>query len=116
MAAIEVTAILWPAIFLITVLETLIATWEGRADRLSTTSKTYRWSLKAANWAGAFELVLFVDILVIVHEGPSVLIPILAGAWLGKFYACEARRKKFRRNAGRLRKKTQSGNVEATPA
>lgn len=108
------TVILWPAIFLITVLETLISTWEGRADRRSTTSKTRRLSMIAANWAGSFELVLFVDILVVVHEGWRVMIPILAGAWIGKFYACEQRRKKFRANAGRLRKKARRGTISVS--
>lgn len=86
---------LWPLIFAITVLETWIATWEGRADRQSTSAKHNRFSMKAAGWAGTFELVLFIDIMLLVKEGWAILIPILAGAIWGKYHALERRRAKF---------------------
>ena len=97
-------------IFFITVAETLIATWERRADRQSTYANHNRFSLKAANWSAAFELVLFIDILVIVHEGLGIIIPILAGAWLGEYYALEKRRKKWRENV--KQKKEPEGDDE----
>lgn len=99
------TALVWAAIFGITVLETWIATWEGRADRQSTSAPHNRFSLKAAGWAGAFELVLFLDIMLLVKEGWSILIPILAGAIWGKYHALERRRKNFRPRPGRRRRK-----------
>lgn len=105
---------LWPAIFLITLAETLIGTWEGRADRRSTTAKTMRWSIIAANWAVSFEVVLLVDLYILVKEGPAIIIPIGAGAWIGKLWACERRRRKFRKNAGRLRKKQAGSKVDLT--
>ena len=97
-------------IFAITVAETLIATWEGRADRQSTYVEHNRFSLKAAHWATLFELVLFIDILVIVHEGLGVIVPILLGAWLGKYYALEKRRKKWL--VKRFKKKAEVGDDE----
>jgi len=90
------TAGLWLLMFSITVLETWIATWEGRADRQSTACRDRRFSLKASHWAAAFELVLLIDIMVIVREGWAVLIPILLGAWWGKYSALERRRAKWR--------------------
>jgi hypothetical protein len=88
-------AALWLAIFAITVLETWIATWEARADRqVRPQGKSNKFSLRSANWAAAFELVLFVDILLLVKEGWMVLPPILAGAWWGKYHALERRRRK----------------------
>lgn len=115
LADFQVNIQLWPAIFLITLAETLIATWEGRADRRSTTAKTIRWSIIAANWALGFEIVLLVDLYILVKEGPTIIIPIGAGAWIGKMWACERRRRKFRKNAGRLRKKKASDKVDPTP-
>lgn len=105
----------WPAIFLITLAETLIGTWEGRADRASTTSKTMRWSIIAGNWAVSFEVVLMVDLYILVKEGWPIIIPIAVGAWIGKVWACERRRRKFRKNAGRLRKKAGRDKLESTP-
>ena len=90
------TAGLWLLVFVITVLETWIATWEGRADRQSTSCRDRRFSLKASYWAAAFELVLLIDIVVIVHEGVAVAAPILIGAWYGKYSALERRRAKWR--------------------
>lgn len=113
MAAIVFAAV-WLGIFTITLLEVLISTWEGRADRRSTTAKTMRYSVIAANWAVAFEIVLFLDLWILVKEGLPILIPISAGAWIGKFWALERRRKKFRANAGRLRKKHRHSNIKAT--
>lgn len=100
-------ALLWAAVFIITVLETLIATWEGRADRQATSSRSRKWSLRAAHWAAAFELVLFVDIMLLVKEGWTILVPILAGAWIGKYAAVERRRRKWWINnpLGRQRKR-----------
>jgi hypothetical protein len=108
------TALVWAAIFAITVLETWIATWEGRADRQSTASPNNRFSMKAAGWAGAFEFVLFLDIMLLVKEGWPILIPILAGAVWGKYHALEKRRKKFRPRPGARRRKREK--VDETPA
>lgn len=96
-------------IFLITVAETLIATWEGRADRQATSAKTDKFSRRAAHWALMFELVLFIDIAMIVKEGWWVLAPILAGAWIGKYWAVERRRKKFRARTKRRKEATDAG-------
>lgn len=90
------TSLLWLAVFIITVAETWIATWEGRADRQSTSCRDKRFSIKAANWAGAFELVLLIDLLLIVSEGWTLIVPIVVGAWWGKYSALERRRAKFR--------------------
>lgn len=87
------TALLWILVFVITLVETFISTWEGRADRQSTHWPNNRKSLLAAFWAVSFELVLLTDIMVIVAEGWAVLVPVLAGAGLGKYWACERRRR-----------------------
>lgn len=98
------TALLWVVVFVITVLETWIATWEGRADRQSTSAKDNRFSLKAAGWAGAFELVLLLDIILVVREGWGVTIPILLGAVWGKYHALERRRAKWRTRVRRTKR------------
>jgi uncharacterized membrane protein len=99
------TALIWVAIFAITALETLIATWEGRADRQSTSAKHNKFSIKSANWAVAFEVVLLIDIYVVVSEGWPIIFPIAAGAWLGKYWSLERRRRKWR---GRVKKRKRS--------
>lgn len=88
-------------VFFITLAETMIATWEGRADRQSTTAKTHRFSLLASTWAMLFEAVLCVDMVVVAREGWSVIPVILLGAGIGKYWACERRRRKFRRRPRR---------------
>ena len=95
------TALLWLLVFAVTVAETWIATWEGRADRQSTSATHNRFSIKAGLWAGAFELVLFLDVWLIVKEGWPILVPILAGAVWGKFHALERRRRKWRKRVRR---------------
>lgn len=97
------TALLWLAIFVITVLETWIATWEGRADRQSTSAKHNRFSLKAAGWAGVFEMVLLLDVWLIVKEGWGIALPIFAGAVWGKYHALERRRSRWRSKVKRKR-------------
>lgn len=91
------------AVFFITLSETVIATWEGRADRQSTTAKTNKYSLRASGWAGLFELVLCVDMYVVAHEGWSLIPSIVLGGTLGKYWAVERRRKRFRRRPRRLK-------------
>ena len=111
------TVALWAAVFAITVLETWIATWEARADRQSTSAKHNRFSLKAAWWAGAFEMVLLLDVWLIVREGWAVGIPIFAGAVWGKYHALEKRRAKFRSRTKRRRASpTVEGSKEVTHA
>ena len=95
------TALLWIGLFWLTVLETWVATWEGRADRQSTSARTSRYSWISSGWAGVFELLLLLDIWLVVREGWTVGIPIVAGAVWGKFYALEKRRSKWR---GRVRR------------
>jgi xanthine/uracil permease len=90
------TALLWLGIFLLTVAETLISTWGGRADRQSTSAKHNGFSIRAANWEVAFEVVLLIDIYLVVREGWTIIIPIAAGAWLGKYWSLERRRKRWR--------------------
>lgn len=104
------TILLWAVVFWITVLETWIATWEGRADRQSTSAKHNRFSLKAAGWAGAFEAVLFLDVMLLVREGWTILLPILAGAVWGKYHALEKRRRKFRSRTKRRKPSPASSN------
>lgn len=89
-------AAMWVVVFAITVLETWLATWESKADRNSTSCRTNRWSKVSANWAMMFELVLFVDLWLLWKEGGWLLVPILAGAWWGKYHALERRRAKWR--------------------
>jgi hypothetical protein len=108
-------SLLWIAVFAITVAETLIATWEGRADRRSTTARTNKWSLRSSHWAALFELVLFLDVYLIVTEGWHVIFPILAGAWLGKYWSLERRRAKFRRNAANPPRRKPKQPVAAEP-
>lgn len=121
-AVIQVTVYVWPmmlavwlGIFTITLLEVLISTWEGRADRKSTTAKTMRYSVIAANWAVAFEIVLFMDLWILVKEGLPILIPISAGAWIGKFWALEHRRRNFRPRPRRLRNNRAGSKVDLSP-
>ena len=47
-------------------------------------------AVKAANWATAFEALLFFDVLLIVHSW-WFLPPILAGAWLGMYWTVKQR-------------------------
>lgn len=86
--------------FFLTIAETAVATFEGRADRQATSCPDNRFSKKAAHWATVFEWVLMIDILIIVHSW-WMFIPIGAGAWIGKYWAVEQRRKKFRRRTKR---------------
>lgn len=82
--------------FALTVAETVVSTWEGREDRLSTSSRSHKHSIRAAHWATVFEILLLIDILAVVHDPFAMFFPIVAGAWLGKYWAVEKRRKKFR--------------------
>lgn len=107
------TAALWVAVFAITVLEVWISTWEGRADRQSTSAKHNRFSIKAGIWAGAFEIVLLLDIWLIVREGFGVGIPIVAGAVWAKYHALEKRRAKFR---ARVKRKRGTSGTPVEPA
>jgi hypothetical protein len=97
---------MWPTIllavgvFLLTVAETVVSTLEGSADRR-------RRSVVAANWATVFEVLLLVDVLALVHDPLKMFFPIVAGAWLGKYWAVEKRRKKFR---SRRQKKISTPN------
>lgn len=83
-------------VFLLTIAETAVSTFEGRHDRQSTASRTNKHSLKAAHWAAVFEAILLLDIVLLVHE-PWVFGPVIVGAWIGKYWSVEKRRKKFRR-------------------
>ena len=90
------TALLWVGAFVLTVAETWVGTWEGRADRQSTSAKTSRFSWISAGWAGSFEALLVIDMLLIYEEGWTIGIPIVAGAVWGKYVALEKRRAKWR--------------------
>lgn len=90
------TILLGAGVFLLTVAETVVSTWEGREDRLSTSSRYNRHSIRAANWATVFEVLLLVDVLALVHDPLKMFFPIVAGAWIGKYWSVEKRRKKFR--------------------
>lgn len=83
-------------IFVITAAETLVSTWEGRADRQSTSARHNRFSKKAAFWATVFEAILFLDIIMVSREGWYLLGPILLGAYVSKYWALERRRRRFR--------------------
>jgi Flp pilus assembly protein TadB len=96
------TFVLAAGVFLLTVSETVVSTLEGREDRLSTSSRGNKHSLKAAHWATVFEILLLIDVLALVHNPMQMFFPIVAGAWLGKYWAVEKRRKKFR---SRVKKK-----------
>lgn len=104
------TALLWAAVFGITVLEVWIATWEGRADRQSTSATHSRFSHKAAFWAATFEIVLLVDVVLIVREGWTIIVPVVAGAYWGKWRALERRRSKFR---GRVKRGKSKNPVDS---
>ncbi len=93
--------------FLLTLAETMVATWEGRSDRLSTACRTNHHSKKSAWWAGVFEALLLVDVVLVVHEPVLYSPPIIAAAVIGKYWSLERRRKKFRARVKR-KKATQS--------
>jgi uncharacterized membrane protein YqgA involved in biofilm formation len=99
------TVLMQVGVFLLTVAETVVSTLESRADRVSTSSRNNKHSLRAAHWATVFEVLLLVDVLVLVHDPIRMFFPIVAGAWLGKYWAVEKRRKKFR---ARVKKKKLS--------
>jgi hypothetical protein len=82
--------------FFLTFAETIVSTWEGRSDRQSTACKTNRYSKKSAAWAGVFETLLLVDVVLVVHEPVLYSPPIIAAAVIGKYWSLEQRRKKFR--------------------
>lgn len=83
-------------IFVVTALETAIATWEGRADRQATSASDNRFSKKAAHWAAIFEAILVADIVITVSN-PLLYAPVVVvAAWIGKYWAVERRRSKFR--------------------
>src|SRR4051812_21703890 len=89
--------------FLFTIVETLVSTWEGRADRQSTSAKHNRFSIRASWWAAVFEALLLIEILLAVSN-PWVIAPaVILGAWIGKFWSLERRRKRFRSRVRRRR-------------
>lgn len=89
-------ALFGAAAFLLTFIETVVSTKEGRADRQATSCKDNRFSKQAAHWAGVFEALLLVDMILLYKEPGWVFLPIVAGAWIGKYWSVERRRKKFR--------------------
>jgi hypothetical protein len=93
--------------FLLTFAETIVSTWEGRADRQSTSCRDNRFSKKAAAWAGVFEALLLVDVVLVVHEPVLYSPPILAAAIIGKYWSLEKRREKFRRRVKRKKQPQQ---------
>lgn len=88
-----VTVLLGIGAFALTFAETIVSTWEGKADRQADTATTKRFSLKAAHWAAVFEMLLLVDVVLVVYEPVLFAPPIIAAAWLGKYWAVERRRK-----------------------
>lgn len=88
-----VTVLLGIGAFALTFAETIVSTWEGKADRQSDTATTNHFSLKAAHWAAVFETLLLVDVVLVVYEPVLFAPPIIAAAWLGKYWAVERRRK-----------------------
>lgn len=101
-----ITVLLGVLAFLLTFAETIVATWEGRSDRLSTSSRSNHHSKVSAAWAGVFEALLLVDVVLVVHEPLLFSPPIIVAAILGKYWSLEQRRKKFRSNV-RKKKSTQ---------
>lgn len=107
-------AALWAGVFALTWLEAVIVTRGGKADRASTTCRTWRRSLHAANWDAAFEIIALSGTLLIITESKWLIIPVVAGGWIGTVVELERRRKKFRRNAGRLgRRRRTSTNIQS---
>lgn len=94
--------------FFLTFAETIVSTWEGRADRQATACRDNRFSKKSAHWAAVFETLLLVDVVLVVQEPVLYAPPIIAAAWIGKYWAVEQRRKKFRRRTKRSAKATVS--------
>jgi len=103
--------------FCLTLLETWVATKEGRADRQSTMARNARYSWIAGGWATSFEAVLLLDIGIVVTPvglGNKIATGVACclGALVGKVWACERRRRKFRTkglNRGRRRYSNQRG-------
>lgn len=83
------------AIFVITAAETIVQTFEGRADRQSTYATHNRFSLRAASWATVFEAILFADIFTIARQGGWLILPVLVAAYTSKYWVLERRRKKW---------------------
>jgi hypothetical protein len=99
-------AVLCLLAFAVTFAETTVSTWEGRADRQATSARDNRYSKKAATWAGVFEALLYLDIILVAKESTWLAVPVVVAAWIGKYVACESRRKKFRARVKRPKKRT----------
>ncbi len=105
-------ALLWVTVFWLTVAETVLVTWGSRADRLaSRPGGLRRHSLWAAHWAALFEIVLYVGMILVVAEDRWLVIPGALGAWAGKYWAVERRRRKL--NRARSRRSTAAGQPAA---
>lgn len=86
-------------VFLLTLGETLVVTWENRADRQVTRGKNYlnpKMSLKAALWAGLFDVLLIVDVILVQESGWELVPTVFLGAAAGKLWALEKRRLKWK--------------------
>lgn len=105
------TAVLWLLAFGLAWVENLIATRGGRADRQSTSCRTNKFSIIAANWDVAFGVVLLVDTALVVTQGYDLILPIAAGSWLGTYTELERRRSKFRSRT----KRRKSPRASTTP-
>lgn len=84
--------------FILTLAETWVSTLEAKADRASTPSKSKRLSIISSNWAAVFEAILLMDIALVIHAGLAVGAAVVMGAWIGKFFSLERRRKRFHKH------------------
>lgn len=87
---------LYPIVFLLTIGEVAIATYEYRYDRLSGRPKgKFRHSLYSSLWAGAFEIILLIGTIYVTTEDHYLVIPAALGAFVGKIWTLESRRRKL---------------------
>jgi hypothetical protein len=103
------TVLLGVAAFLLTFFEVVVATKEGRSDRLSTASATNYHSKVSAVWAGVFEALLLVDVVLVVYEPVLFAPPVILAAMIGKYWSLEQRRKKFRSKVKRKKTPNPAG-------
>lgn len=80
----------------LTAAETLVSTWESRADRQVGPPGTDHFARKAAIWAAVFEALLYAGMYLVVAEDVWLAIPGVIAAGISKHWAMKRRIKKWK--------------------
>lgn len=77
--------ILWPVAFLLSAIEEALAARRTQAI-------VAKRAIRAANWSALFDLVLFVDFMLLIVAGWEMVLPICAGSWVGSWYSVHSQK------------------------